>query len=213
MTAHKHRRRTTGSFGCRTAWALALMALSFGSGAGAEGLTLSGSAKNRIALFDSQKALLDGRLATQYENSDRLKPKREVEVEADDGATAKFSGKYKGEYLPVARAMAAKHGIPEDMFLRLVQQESGWNPGALSSKGAVGLAQLMPGTAERLGVDASDPHQNLDGGARYLRMMFDRFGSWRLALAAYNAGPQAVEKYGGIPPYQETQGYVTAILG
>ena len=154
---------------------------------------------------------MDGRLATQYENSDRLKPKSEVE--GDDGATPRFAGSYKGEYLDVAKAMAAKHGIPEDMFLRLVQQESGWNPGAVSPKGATGLAQLMPATAARLGVDATDPHQNLDGGARYLRMMFDRFGSWRLALAAYNAGPQAVEKYGGIPPYAETQGYVTAILG
>ena len=188
---------------------LAALALSLGTPAGAEGLTLSGSAKNRSALFQSQTALLDGRLATQYENSDRLQPKREIE----DGASAKFSGNYKGEYLAVAKAMAARHGIPEDMFLRLVQQESGWNQGAVSPKGATGLAQLMPATAARLGVDATDPQQNLDGGARYLRMMFDRFGSWRLALAAYNAGPQAVEKYGGIPPYLETQGYVTAILG
>jgi soluble lytic murein transglycosylase-like protein len=211
MTAQKHRSSNGDRAWRGTAWVLALAALSFGTGAGAEGLNLSGSAKNRIALFESQKALLDGRLATQYENSARLKPKREVE--GDDGATAKFNGAYKGEYLAVAKAMAAKHGIPEDMFLRLVQQESGWNPGAVSSKGATGLAQLMPGTAARLGVDAKDPHQNLDGGARYLRMMFDRFGSWRLALAAYNAGPQAVEKYGGIPPYAETQGYVTAILG
>ena len=71
----------------------------------------------------------------------------------------------------------------------------------------------MPGTAARLGVDASVPEQNLDGGARYLRMMFDRFGSWRLALAAYNAGPLAVEKHGGIPPFAETKNYVIAILG
>jgi len=71
----------------------------------------------------------------------------------------------------------------------------------------------MPGTAARLGVDANDPHQNLDGGARYLRMQYDRFGSWRLALAAYNAGPEAVEKHGGIPPYRETTNYVRIILG
>ena len=109
--------------------------------------------------------------------------------------------------------MARKHGVPEEMFLRLVQQESGWNAGAVSVKGATGLAQLMPGTADRLGVDINDPGQNLEGGARYLRMMYDRFGSWRLALAAYNAGPMAVEKHGGIPPYDETQNYVKAILG
>ena len=91
--------------------------------------------------------------------------------------------------------------------------ESGWNPSAVSTKGATGLAQLMPATARRLGVDATDPRQNLDGGARYLRMMYDRFGSWRLALAAYNAGPLAVEKHDGIPPYAETTNYVRSILG
>ncbi len=71
----------------------------------------------------------------------------------------------------------------------------------------------MPDTAAHLGVDPSDPHDNLDGGARYLRMMYDRFGSWKLALAAYNAGPLAVQEHNGIPPYDETQDYVVAILG
>jgi soluble lytic murein transglycosylase-like protein len=94
-----------------------------------------------------------------------------------------------------------------------VQQESGWNANARSHKGAMGLAQLMPGTAARLGVNANDPRENLEGGARYLRMMYDRFGSWRLALAAYNAGPEAVDRHGGIPPYRETTNYVRKILG
>jgi soluble lytic murein transglycosylase-like protein len=71
----------------------------------------------------------------------------------------------------------------------------------------------MPDTAVRLGVDATDPLENLDGGARYLRQQYDRFKSWRLALAAYNAGPEAVAKYDDVPPYAETQGYVLAILG
>ena len=71
----------------------------------------------------------------------------------------------------------------------------------------------MPDTASLLGVDATDPRANLDGGAKYLRMMYDKFGSWKLALAAYNAGPLAVDKNGGVPPFNETQTYVAAILG
>ncbi len=176
-----------------------------------EGLNLSGSKKIRGASFKAQTALLDGRLAKQYENSARLKPGAKKGVA--EAAAPQYSGKYQGEYIEVAKAAARQHGVPEDMFLRLVQQESGWNAGAVSNKGATGLAQLMPGTARRLGVDPTDPGQNLEGGARYLRQMYDKFGSWRLALAAYNAGPGAVEQYDGIPPYVETKNYVKAILG
>jgi soluble lytic murein transglycosylase-like protein len=189
-----------------------VMALAFGAGsATAEGLVLSGSNKSRSASFKAQTKLLDNRLAKQYSGSKRLTPnadKAVVEI-----AAPRYRGNYKGQYLEVAKAAARKYGIPEDLFLRLVQQESGWNPGAKSHKGATGLAQLMPGTARKLGVNIDDPHQNLDGGARYLRMMKDKFGSWRLALAAYNAGPGAVEKHDGIPPYAETKNYVKVILG
>lgn len=187
-----------------------LGAVAPGSVAIAEGLTLSGSGMSRTAIFERQKDLLDGRLAKQYSGSERLKPKREGE---EDGPLPAFRGSYKGEYLEVAKAAARKHNIPEDLFLRLVQQESGWNPSAVSPKGATGLAQLMPDTADLLRVDINDPAENLEGGARYLRMMYDRFGSWRLALAAYNAGPMAVEEDDGIPPYAETENYVKAILG
>lgn len=180
----------------------------------AEGLNISGSKKNRSALFQSQTALLDGKLAKQYSYSERLKPNAPKKgASSSDGALPRYRGNYKGAYLEVAKAAARKHGVPEDLFLRLVQQESGWNPHAVSHAGATGLAQLMPGTAAKLGVDPSDPQQNLDGGARYLSMMYSKFGSWRLALAAYNAGPAAVEKHGGIPPYAETKDYVKAILG
>jgi soluble lytic murein transglycosylase-like protein len=196
--------------------ALAL-ALSVAMPAAAEGLKLSGSSKSRNHIFDSQTALLDGKLAKQYSGSVKLTPKykkgKSGEGEAAAEAVPRYKGSYKGEYLAVAKALAAKHGIPEDLFLRLIQQESGWNPGAVSHKGATGLAQLMPGTARKLGVDINDPVENLEGGARYLRMMYDKFGSWRLALAAYNAGPGAVEKHGGIPPFAETKNYVKAILG
>jgi soluble lytic murein transglycosylase-like protein len=189
--------------------ALAVVAGTCGS-AQAEGLVLGGGSSNRSALFQSQTSLLDGRLSQQYATSSRLQPGA---GKADKASVKRYSGNYRGKFLSLAKAAARKYGVPEDMFLRLIQQESGWNNGAMSPKGAVGLAQLMPGTATRLGVDASDPQQNLEGGARYLSMMFTRFGSWRLALAAYNAGPQAVEKYGGIPPFAETKGYVAAILG
>lgn len=175
----------------------------------AEGLNLS--TKNRAGLFKSQLAVLDGRASQQYSGSTRLKPKgATVEVVT---AIPHFRGRYRGPYLEMAKAAARQHGVPEDLFLRLVQQESGFNPGARSNKGAIGLAQLMPGTARRLNVDPHDPRQNLEGGARYLKQMYGRFGSWRLALAAYNAGPEAVAKHSGVPPYKETRNYVLVILG
>lgn len=171
------------------------------------------STMSRSALFQSQLSVLDGRAAQQYSNSVRLQPPR-VEVPAAFAASAPaFTGRYTGPYLSLARDAARRHGIPEDLFLRLVQQESGWNANAVSHKGALGLAQLMPGTAAGLGVNPADPVQNLDGGARYLRQQFNTFGDWRLALAAYNAGPGAVQQYGGIPPYRETQNYVRVIWG
>ena len=98
------------------------------------------------------------------------------------------------------------------LFQALVWQESRFNPRARSHKGAVGYAQLMPGTAAKLGVDPHDPAQNLDGGARYLLMQLQTFRSPMLALAAYNAGPGAVQKYRGVPPYRETRDYVIRVL-
>jgi soluble lytic murein transglycosylase-like protein len=124
----------------------------------------------------------------------------------------RYSGS-NGQYQQMARAAARRHNVPEDLFLRLVRTESNFRPAAVSSKGAIGLAQLMPGTAQLLRVNPHDPAQNLEGGARYLSMQYRKFGDWRLALAAYNAGPGSVEKYRGVPPYRETQNYVKSILG
>lgn len=179
----------------------------------AEGLSANKFGKDRLSIFKSQTRLLDTRLATEYSDSVRLTPHFKKSKGADSGLIPVYAGNYRGAYLAQAKAAARKYGVPEDLFLRLVQRESGWNHNAVSVKGATGLAQLMPATARVLGVDLTDPEQNLDGGARYLKMMYDRFGSWRLALAAYNAGPIAVEQNNGVPPYDETQAYVVAILG
>lgn len=118
------------------------------------------------------------------------------------------------EYQGYALQMAAKYGIPGDLFLRQINQESGWNPRARSSANAMGLGQIIPSTAKYLGItDPYDPHQSLDGAARYLKEQYETFGNWEHALAAYNAGPGAVKKYGGVPPYKETRNYVRNIMG
>jgi len=117
------------------------------------------------------------------------------------------------DYRQAARDAARRYGVPEDLFMRVIQQESGFQPDVTSPAGAYGLAQLMPGTAADLGVDPRDPLQNLAGGARYLRQQLDAFGDPALALAAYNAGPGRVRQYNGIPPFEETQNYVRTILG
>ena len=98
------------------------------------------------------------------------------------------------------------------LFQANIEVESAYRPAALSSAGAIGLGQLMPGTAADLGVDPHDMTQNLDGSARYLLMMLARFGRPDLALAAYNAGPDAVARHGGIPPYTETQNHVRRVM-
>lgn len=170
------------------------------------------SSKNRAKLFSSQTKVLDTRAASQYKNSVRLKPSAVI-TPSKWNQSPQYNGKYRGEFLNMAKAAARKYNVPEDLFLRLVQQESNWNPRAKSHKGALGLAQLMPATARALGVDPMNPRQNLEGGARYLKRQYDKFRDWRLALAAYNAGPGAVEKYGGVPPFKETQNYVRVILG
>ena len=117
------------------------------------------------------------------------------------------------DYQSLARTIAQEEGVDPDLFLKLIQAESSFNPQARSPVGAIGLAQLMPATAAELGVDPNDPEQNLRGGARYLKQQMDTFGTPELALAAYNAGPGNVRKYGGVPPFEETQNYLAKILG
>jgi soluble lytic murein transglycosylase-like protein len=122
--------------------------------------------------------------------------------------------------LSFARSMLAnaeRSGLDPQLLTALVTVESAWRPNAISSAGARGLGQLMPQTERKLGVNAADPAQNLHGAARYLRAMIDRFAgrgrdAMRYAIGAYNAGPQAVERFGGIPPYGETRSYVRKVM-
>ncbi|WP_312856496.1 transglycosylase SLT domain-containing protein [Nocardioides pelophilus] len=116
-------------------------------------------------------------------------------------------------YAGLINAAAARTGVPADLIAAVAKQESGFDPNAVSSAGAQGIMQLMPGTAGDLGVENSfDPRQAIDGGARLLASLLDRFGRTDLALAAYNAGPGAVLRYDGIPPYPETRNYVKSVL-
>jgi len=121
---------------------------------------------------------------------------------------------YGGDYSHLIKAAAKKYNINENIITAVMKAESGFDPTAVSRTGAMGLMQLMPETAEALGVhNAFDPRENIEGGVRYLKDMLTEFGgNLELALAAYNAGPNAVKKYGGIPPYEETQNYVRKVM-
>lgn len=116
------------------------------------------------------------------------------------------------EYAGLIQQAAEQHDVPERLFSALLQCESDFNPQAKSRAGALGIAQFMPATAKGLGIDPLDPAQAIPAAAQYLRGNFDRFGSWELALAAYNAGMGTVRKYGGIPPYPETRNFVRKVL-
>jgi soluble lytic murein transglycosylase-like protein len=119
------------------------------------------------------------------------------------------------QYDPLIEQAAARYDIDPAVLHGLIQQESGFDPEAQSGAGAAGLTQLMPGTASSLGVaNPLNPAESIEGGARYLSQMMSRFGgNTEDALAAYNAGPGAVQQYGGVPPYAETQSYVQKVLG
>ncbi|MBS1722940.1 MAG: lytic transglycosylase domain-containing protein [Armatimonadetes bacterium] len=120
----------------------------------------------------------------------------------------------KEQLQAMIREAAGKAGVDPSLLESLVSAESDFDPSCVSNKGALGLTQLMPSTARSLGVsDPMDPAQNLLGGAKYLAGLLQRFnGDERLALAAYNAGPGAVNRFGGVPPYKETQNYVDRVM-
>jgi soluble lytic murein transglycosylase-like protein len=114
----------------------------------------------------------------------------------------------------LVEAAARKNGLPPNFVHSVVSAESGYKTDAVSPKGAIGLMQLMPATAQTYGANPHDPSQNVEAGTAYLRELLLKYnGDTRLALAAYNAGPGAVSKYNGVPPYAETQTYIERVLG
>jgi soluble lytic murein transglycosylase-like protein len=130
-------------------------------------------------------------------------------------ALASSEGASTTQYDALIEAAAQRNGVDPAVLHGLIQQESNFDPGAQSSAGAMGLTQLMPGTASSLGVsDPMNAAESIEGGARYLGQLLSQFGgNTTEALAAYNAGPGAVQQYGGVPPYAETQSYVSKVLG
>jgi soluble lytic murein transglycosylase-like protein len=142
---------------------------------------------------------------------------RRVLPETTAGTVSPLAGSAGGvgratPYASLFESAAQRYGVPATLLAAVAHQESGFNPTVTSPAGARGLMQLMPATARGLGVDPMDPAQAVDGAARMLRGLIGEFGSADLALAAYNAGPGAVHRYGGIPPYAETRRYVPAVL-
>jgi len=124
------------------------------------------------------------------------------------------SGRNPKEFEPIITQYSTDYGVDRSLVKAVIHAESSYNPQAVSHKGAIGLMQLMPGTAQDLKVvNSFDPQDNIRGGVRYLRFLLDTFrGDVALALAAYNAGLSKVARYGGIPPYEETRNYVTRVL-
>jgi len=124
-----------------------------------------------------------------------------------------IKGAPKGEILNLIDKYSQKYNIDKNLVKSVVKQESGFNSNAVSSAGAMGLMQLMPSTAKDLGVrNPFDAEQNIAGGTKYLKTLINKYDSVKLGLAAYNAGSGAVQKYGGVPPYKETQNYVKNII-
>ena len=167
----------------------------------------------KVRLFYSTGFVeLESAVVIGYEAEEYVAPEAAVVVSAV--AVAPAGGKLAATPSPLEMADAAadRYGLPRALVRSVMAAESGFAPLAISPKGAIGLMQLMPGTAQVLGADPLDPVQNVDAGVRYLRNLLEKYNyGLRHALAAYNAGPGAVDKYNGVPPYRETIAYISRI--
>ena len=171
--------------------------------------------ETRVSELEGMIAAANGGTASASSSSTNFDAQlAQAQGGATPTATTASLGFGDSAYSNLIDASAAKYGLDPSVLKGLIKQESGFNPAAGSPAGAQGLTQLMPATAASLGVtDTHDPAQSIDGGAHYLRMQLDRFGGdYMKALAAYNAGPGAVQRFGGVPPYAETRTYVTNVL-
>jgi len=167
------------------------------------------------SVFDSQFQMviynLIYKMLERYLEPSAGAPAENVQAETKDTST---KSSVSGKFADLIEQASEKYKVDADLIQAVIKAESGFNPKAKSSAGAMGLMQLMPFTADSLGVgDPYDPKENIFGGTKLLHRLLDRYNNnLSLALAAYNAGPGAVDKYGGIPPYQQTQTYVKRIL-
>lgn len=190
--------------------------------------------QQRMSQIDNYLSQIDNKLRAKFEATEPKGPNKggfanllqstintkdaratvKAKITSDD--YSKLPAKFDQHIEQVSQEISQRYGVdlPSSLVKSVIKQESGFNPNAKSHAGAQGLMQLMPATAKSVGVfNSLNPYQNLKGGVTYLAQMLQRFdGNLQKALAAYNAGPQAVEKHGDIPPYKETQNYVKSIM-